>query len=367
MAAKRPAQPKGDTNIRPRWSSRLGQWVFDVTYPQWSRGYLKIGDARRARNKMRAAADDGARVTVSSRMTVHDLVMNRWLPAKENDLSNKNSVYGCKWTARHIDAGLGTKTLRNLSPVDIEDWKQTLSAKLNQRSAALLFARLREILGWAVDHELLYRNPASKVKGPKTTARKPAEIEVDDIRDIIAEADKTRYGLLVWLALMTDLRKGELLALEWRRVDFKAKTLRVADAKTESGERAIALAPVTIERLRTHRVEQMAIFREKSLPPPANVFLNDVHEPLKAAYWWWRWHDIRSAAGWPELRFHDLRHAAASLMAKAGVHPSVMQERMGHSRPEMTLGVYTHVTASQQVDAAEAVERLVLGASLQKS
>lgn len=360
---KRPPQPEGDTNIRPRWSSRLGQWVFDVTYPQWSRGHLKIGDARRTRNAMRAAADQGRRVNVSARMTVHELVMNRWLPAKESDLTNKSSIYGCQWTARHIDAGLGKIALRSLTPIDIEDWKKTLPAKLNQRSAALLFARLREILLWAVDHELLYRNPASKVKAPKATARKGPALELDEVRAIIAAADETSYGLLVWLALMTDLRKGELLGLEWRRVDFSARTLRVDDSKTESGERSIALAATTIERLQQHRLAQMAVFREKQLPPPANVFLNDVNEPLKPAYWWWRWNAIRIAGGRPELRFHDLRHAAASLMAKAGVHPSVMQERMGHARPEMTLGVYTHVTASQQVDAAEAVERLVLGSS----
>lgn len=365
MPKQRPPQPEGDTNIRPRWSSRLDQWVFDVTYPKWSRGYLKIGDARRARNKMRAAADEGTRIAVSSRMTVHDLVMNRWLPSKENDLSNKSSIYGCKWTARHIDAGLGKIALRNLTPIDIEDWKKTLPAKLNTRSAALLFARLREVLLWAVDHELLNRNPAAKVNAPKTSARKAPALELDEVRAVIAAADATPYGLLVWLALMTDLRKGELLGLTWNRVDFNEKKLRIDDSKTESGERSIALAPVTIERMQAHRLVQMADFREKALPPPTNVFLNDLGEPLKSAYWWWRWNAIRADGGQRDLRFHDLRHAAASLMAQAGVHPAVMQERMGHSRSTTSLDLYTHVNVSQQVVAAEAVERLVLGPSLQ--
>lgn len=166
--------------------------------------------------------------------------------------------------------------------------------------------------------------------------------------------------MLVWLALMTDLRKGELLALTWRRIDLGAGTLRLDDAKSPSGVRSVALAPLTIERLRLHRWMQERDFRAKSLPPPEHVFLNHNGTPLKPAYWWWRWNAIRSAAGWSEMRFHDLRHVAASLMAMAGVHPSVMQERMGHSRPEMTLGVYSHVNASQQVVAAKAVEDLVI-------
>lgn len=59
------------------------------------------------------------------------------------------------------------------------------------------------------------------------------------------------------------------------------------------------------------------------------------------------------------MHFHDLRHVHSSLMAKAKGHPSVMQDRMGHTDARMTLNVYTEVDAEQQREAAAALEEIV--------
>lgn len=357
---KRPPQPEGDTNIRPRWSSRLDQWVFDVTYPRWSRGHLKLADARRARNAMRAAKDDGTLTRAPARMTVHDLVMKKWLPSKQAELTNRHSLAGCKRVAELIDDGLGKRELRKLSPLDIEEWKQTLSRRFKSSTAANYYDRLREILKWAIDHDLLHRSPASRVKPPKVVAHKAPALELEQIRALVAAADATPYGLLVWLAMNTGMREGELLALTWSQVDFGTRQLRTA-SKTASGTRAVALAPLTVERLQAHRLAQMAEYTKAGLTPPHLVFLTDRGVPILQSWWWWRWNAIRSAAGLPTLRFHDLKHIHATLLAQAGVHPSVMQERLGHSTPGLSQQVYVHNTASQQVDAAAAVEGLISG------
>lgn len=360
---RQPAQPKGDTNIRPRWSSRLNAWVFDVTYPRWERGFRTLPEARVARNKMRADADAGTLTRGPARMTVGDLVLKRWLPAKEAELTNKYSLRGCKRAARLIDDGLGKKLLRKLTPLDIEAWKQTLPQRFNTATSAQYFDRLREVLGWAVDHELLHRNPARSVKRPKVIEYKAPALDLEQIVKLVEAADATPYGLLVWLAVNTGLRINELLTLTWSRVDMAARTLQVAAAKSQSGVRAVALAPVTTERLRTHRLAQIATFRDAGLPPPVLVFLNERGTRILTSWWWWRWNAIRSAAGLPTMRFHDLRHVHSSLMGKARVHPSVMQQRLGHSTAALSMEVYTHVDASQQVGAAEAVEALLSGAS----
>jgi integrase len=64
-------------------------------------------------------------------------------------------------------------------------------------------------------------------------------------------------------------------------------------------------------------------------------------------------------AGLPDIRFHDLRHAAATLMLQQGIHPKVVQERLGHSEIGITLNIYSHVLPSMQEDAAERMDSLL--------
>lgn len=64
-------------------------------------------------------------------------------------------------------------------------------------------------------------------------------------------------------------------------------------------------------------------------------------------------------AGLPDIRFHDLRHTAATLMLKQGVHPKVVQERLGHSDISLTLNTYSHVLPSMQEEAADKMDELL--------
>ena len=57
-------------------------------------------------------------------------------------------------------------------------------------------------------------------------------------------------------------------------------------------------------------------------------------------------------AGLPKMRFHDLRHSMATILLAAGVHPKVVQERLGHSSIKITMDVYSHVLPSMQDDVA---------------
>ena len=71
------------------------------------------------------------------------------------------------------------------------------------------------------------------------------------------------------------------------------------------------------------------------------------------------WWPLRERAGFGGVRFHDLRHTAASLLLSAGVHPKVVQERLGHSTVALTLDVYSHVLGSLQRDAADMLDEVL--------
>jgi len=62
----------------------------------------------------------------------------------------------------------------------------------------------------------------------------------------------------------------------------------------------------------------------------------------------------------PEIRFHDLRHTAATLMLKQGIHPKVVQERLGHSDISMTLNIYSHVLPTMQDEVADKLNELLM-------
>ena len=75
-------------------------------------------------------------------------------------------------------------------------------------------------------------------------------------------------------------------------------------------------------------------------------------------------HPLLERAGLPRIRFHDLRHTAATLLLTSGVHPKVVQERLGHSQISVTLDTYSHVLPSLQEAAAEELDALLQPNSL---
>jgi integrase len=171
------------------------------------------------------------------------------------------------------------------------------------------------------------------------------------------------------------MRQGELLALRWRDVDLDKAALQVVHSlqfsnggkwtlsspKTKQSRRQIVLAPMTVEALRGHRKRQLAerlalgsLWAEHEL-----VFTQPGGEPLHREHVTQRQlKPLLKSAGLPCIRFHDLRHTAATLLLLQGVHPKVASEMLGHSNVGITLGLYSHVLPSMQEAAAAAMERV---------
>lgn len=363
---KQPPRPDAETGIYPRWSPREWQWVFDAVAnvdgkQHWSRGHATKPLARIARAEMQVSASRGLMGKAPARLTVGDLVTKHWLLAKQAELRNKNSLAGLKFAERYLVAGLGKHRLAKLTPGLVEGWKRDLvTSGMKSSTAAHLFYRLKEVLKWAADHEMIYRNVSGPVRAPRVVAHRPPEIDLDTVRKLFAVAERFGDdGLPVYLAAMTGMREqSELFALRWSQADLGAGTISVA-AKTPSGRRAIAIGPETVARLQKHRQAQIARYYDLELPPPPLVLVQDTGRPWTTARYWWKWNAIREAAGLPSMHFHDLRHVRATLLARAGVHPRVMQDALGHASPVISLQVYTHTNAGQQVEAAAAVETLL--------
>lgn len=365
MARKRiPPKPEGEPGIYPRWSSREWRWVWDATAnvdgkQKQTRGHASKHDARIARAELQVSMSRGTQGKAPARLTVSDLVTKYWLPAREDDLLVESSRHQVRWAAQRIDAALGSIRLSQLSAKELDDWKRSMTSEgLAQTSRRLLFMRLKEVLAWAVKREMIYRNVSDLVTSPGKGTYVPPVLDIETVQRLLKVAAGTPLHLMIEFAVMTGLRWNEIQRLTWRDVDFASSTLHTA-SKTASGNRTIALAPMLLQRLYDHRQEQQRDAFEADTPPPPLVFVNERGLAWSTNQRDVFWYVIRARAGLDAMHFHDLRHAHATLLAKANVHPKVVQQRLGHASPDLALTVYQQTDASQQVDAAKAVEALI--------
>lgn len=89
------------------------------------------------------------------------------------------------------------------------------------------------------------------------------------------------------------------------------------------------------------------------------IFLSTLGTPIDPRDLYRRFQALLKRAGLPKIRFHDLRHTSATLMLQQGVHPKIVQERLGHSSISLTLDTYSHVVPHLQSEAAQLIEDLV--------
>jgi integrase len=138
--------------------------------------------------------------------------------------------------------------------------------------------------------------------------------------------------------------------------------LAFSEPKSSAGRRVIVLGAYTLAKLREHNNKQQLArqFAGERWQENDLIFSSTVGTPLDLRNVVREYKDILKQAGLPNLRFHDLRHTAATLMLQQGVHPKVVQERLGHSQISLTLDTYSHVLPSMQEDAAQKLDDLVM-------
>jgi integrase len=200
-------------------------------------------------------------------------------------------------------------------------------------------------------------------------------LDAEQSRRLLAAAEGDRLEALYVVALTTGMRLGELLALSWNNVDLDGAalsvrgtlyrsggTLNIAEPKTAGSRRHVSLGGIAVDALRRHRVNQTA---ERLLRGPAwedndLVFANEVGKPIEPSNLRRRsFEPLLVKAKLPRIRFHDLRHSAATLLLSQGTHPKIVSERLGHSRVSITLDLYSHVTPTMQREAAERLDAVL--------
>ena len=269
----------------------------------------------------------------------------------------------------HILPALGQLTLRQLTPQQVQAFYSTLlnEKKLAPQTVSLIHAILHSALENAVRWNLVPRNVTALVSSPQTEQYEPVVISPDEAKRLLDLARGNRMYAIVLLAVTTAARRGEILSLRWSDIDLKQGVIFIHrtmnrysgygfvenDAKTRAGRRKVVLPAVVLQALLEHKAMQedarqkaSAKWKERNL-----VFCTSTGNYIQPAYVWERFRKLLAKAGLPDMRFHDLRHSAATILLTMGVHPKVVQELLGHSSIAITMNVYSHLLPSMQGDA----------------
>jgi len=326
------------------------------------------------------------------RQTVAVFLTETWLPAIEHTVKPATYESYRRNVRLHV-AGrpIGRRQLQDLTPADLNALYGQLLAgndehrKLSPRSVRYIATILHRAFRDAVRWQAIVRNPAEAADPPRPSTRLEMRTwSGAELGRFLAHVAADRLAGGWWLLATTGMRRGEILGLRWPDVDLDAGSLRITRTlittdvqrkgepgmawgtpKTAKGRRSVALDPATVAALRQHRARQLA---ERLAAGDAYddgdlvVCLADgkpIH-PKTMSYYFER---ETKRAELPTIRLHDLRHTHATLALRAGVHPRVVQERLGHANVSITLDTYSHVDLDMQAAAAARVTALVTGGS----
>jgi integrase len=317
----------------------------------------------------------------------------------EGDLA-LSTTRGYRTCRERIPAKLNKRQLVTLRPRDFELLYADLIKRLSPVTVTNTHRFFRLVLEYATDMNEIEKNPCSKVRVPKGTTKKRREVSFDDDFDFdeddaavqtIPRADVFRIvesfenppgqchanpmtHALFFTAYATGMRRGEILALTWRDIDFEAGKLHVRRAiywphgvekpivkepKTSSGRRTITISPATVRKLREWRTRLEAIAKEARAPVPKLVFPNlDTFGPFRpdTASNAFR---TRALALGIKGNLHALRHTHASelLAAREPVH--VVSKRLGHADIAITLRIYAHALPGSDESVASRIDEVL--------
>ena len=285
--------------------------------------------------------------------------LTRWLADVAAPKVRPSTMQVYEETVRRIVPHIGRVPLTKLTPQDVQRMLQAIAAAgAAASSVARARAVLRNALGQAVRWGLVPRNVAALTDAPNDERKRPKVLTPQEARRLLDAVRGERFEALYHIALTLGLRQGELLGLRWHDVDLAAGTIRIEQTvkmvrgkliiqapKTHRSRRTLPLPPTLIDQLHQHRMRQRVEqaqagdrWQDHDL-----VFASMVGTPtsprnLLRSFW-----RILERAELPHMRFHDLRHACATLLAAQGVPPRVAMEILGHAHISTTMNIYTHV------------------------
>lgn len=313
--------------------------------------------------------------------SLHDKVKEAGM--KPKDLAEASGI--CINTMRLVLQGKSTVKAEEISTAlgvkmetvfKLKDKPQPLSSNTINHYHRFISSVLTSAVQW----QLIFSNPAERVKPPKVEKKEAAHYDEDMTERmlILLEQEPLKYRVMVTLTVFAGLRRGELCGLEWTDVNLDDGLLRVRqasqyipgqgtftkDTKNASSYRVISLPSVAVDMLKEYKVWQAEEKLKcgdqwvKAWKDNPRLFTQWNGKPIfpdTITMWFAK---FREKHNLPNLPFHGLRHTNASLLIAQGVDVVTVSKRLGHAKPTTTTSIYSHALKRPDQEAAEKLDHL---------
>ncbi len=269
-----------------------------------------------------------------------------------------------------VRPAFGDLPVNRIAPAMVREWiaemsAEGLSASRIKQAKQVLSAPLK----LAVDDGILARDATSGVKVPTVRRREQRFLTAEQVTVLATAAEnaQTGAGLVVETLAWVGMRWGELVALRRPRVHMLRRRIEIAESATELGSGLSWGAPKTHER----RLVTMPAFladrlaaRLGTIADDGLIFTAPKGGPLRSSPFRQAvWVPAVEASGLEQLRIHDLRGTAASLMISSGANIKAVQRQLGHASAAMTLDLYGHLYEDDLDALSEALDRRFVAAT----
>lgn len=347
-------------------------------------------------------------ITVAPDITLREW-MQKWLAVYVDNVVKDNTIVYYRRMLAYVPVEMQKRPLATLTPLMCQSMLMDLLDHGRQNGGPLSTSTVRSIrstlitcLDSAKEAELLKTNPVKATKPPRLIRKEKVFLSPEQAQRLLAIAEKGSYyvdkttadpgqlyllrcyAVLIRLALVTGMRRGELLGLTWPCIGTDTISIRYQEQyssnkgyylgtpKTRTSIRTISLDHSTMKVLNDWRYYQRAYaeqlgnqFQNPHRLVLTNAFGTFVHpDNFRCRHW----AAMCRAADLPKgCTLHSLRHTAATLMLQAGVDIKTCAQRLGHANATMLLKVYAHVLNENDAKAADKLADLVTGPNNQKS
>jgi integrase len=352
-----------------------GRWVAEITLEDGNRKQFYRKTRKEAFEALQKALHEQKQgILATGPQQTMKQYLEDWLENVHKPTLRDNSYILYRMLiSKHILPAIGHIQLQKLSPQQV----QALYARKLQEGYAASTVRaihrlLHKALSDAVRWNLVSINVCDRVKQPRSAKHNIQPLTKEQAQTLLEAAKGHCLEGLLTLALATGMRRGEILSLRWQDIDFLEKCLYIhhtvnrigkkglveSEPKTATSKRKVILPQFVIDALHQQytlqeeiRAKAGAEWRELDL-----VFSNSFGGYIEPSNLRVMFKRVLKSAGLPDMRFHDLRHSAATLLLSMGAHPKLVQELLGHSTISITMDIYSHVLPSMHREMMDGLD-----------
>lgn len=360
-----------------------GKWSYYFKYKDelnnWKTkekgGFTSKKEAQTALRKAITEFEDNGLITNKTTYTLEQYINYYFTNVAELKL-RYNTIRSYRTTAKvHINKDLGNINIEKITPKMLQEYFTKKSNECNSGTIAIAKKVLNSTFKLAVKHRVIKSNPMNSIES-SVVKKESASVFLtkEEINTVIAEVKESEYYLPILIAIHTGMRRGEILGLTWEDVDLDSNTVDINkqlhyrkggcftldSTKTKSSNRKLLIPDYLANELELAKKvqdEHKAYYDKNYYTTHNFVCCKEDGSPFIPDYLSNFTTKLSKDLG-INFKFHDLRHSHASLLLEADVNIKVIQERLGHSKINTTLDVYSHVSQKLERESIDKFENL---------